>query len=706
MFLSQYGYKPMCSPCNKAEQTPQESSPIEAEVEEVAVDSDNTNTNSDRITNIVTETKAGVVSTSSSPHCNKETVSEEVATPPTPPTPTFDTIGVSSVPKRQPISERLNLTRKEFDLESIRPFVRPSSEQPSLAPPQSCTEIEGKIVAITDSTTSSTTMKTSTSVSPPKKIGSSRFSRKTMTPTTTANDNNKEEATTPDFPSPLKSCKKAPRMELTTPTSKANNEASTPDFVSPPKSCKKAPATPKIVESATPDFVSPPKSCKKAPASPFIKHSHPSITEIIQSASPGPMSPGTPDFKSPPKSVKKMKHTPRQDKKIVNKNDGDRTPDFVSPPRSVKKQHRHTPKDFTPVDKKDEVRPDADADDDDDVPTPDFKSPPRSTSRHMAPSSPSASPDSDPSSLVIAPSPQKPQFTPGPAATAQSPSTPQFGSPLKSTGKTKMAEKSNNEVVAPIEEPVPPRTCVSDSTPVSASINAVLNSPATPPMMELSASSRNLTNLSNNLSRYADSDEESQDDFNNTTVATSTTRISDPKIRPTRASTKTISPPKTPLLASTKKVVKRGRFTFVDENGVESPEEVARLFEGESGLEESPLPGPFRKAISSRPMAAKAAKFEMNEVPKVTAVTAEEYALAPRLVKMQVKLEQINKTIEGFNTLFAENPNKTFATEKEAETIAKNQVGIKGKQALIACCTFKKLIIDYEDEGGKIFKRP
>jgi len=70
---------------------------------------------------------------------------------------------------------------------------------------------------------------------------------------------------------------------------------------------------------------------------------------------------------------------------------------------------------------------------------------------------------------------------------------------------------------------------------------------------------------------------------------------------------------------------------------------------------------------------------------------------------MQVKLDQINSTIEGFNEFFNEGKKQTM-TEEEAQKISKSKVGMKARQSLIAVCTFKRLIISYEKSGDKVFK--
>ena len=70
-------------------------------------------------------------------------------------------------------------------------------------------------------------------------------------------------------------------------------------------------------------------------------------------------------------------------------------------------------------------------------------------------------------------------------------------------------------------------------------------------------------------------------------------------------------------------------------------------------------------------------------------------------------LDQVNVVIDGLNSHFAlhgSDPSPTLA-EQDALQIARAKAGAKGRTSLIAACTFKKLIITYDEEGEKGFKK-
>jgi len=98
-----------------------------------------------------------------------------------------------------------------------------------------------------------------------------------------------------------------------------------------------------------------------------------------------------------------------------------------------------------------------------------------------------------------------------------------------------------------------------------------------------------------------------------------------------------MSPPKTPLLASgSRRKVKKGRFTFMDEgpSKVESPSKVADLFRkgsSSAAVAESPLltKGPFRRAVEGEKKKVVAA-FAAAESTSIKLVTTDEYSAAPR----------------------------------------------------------------------------
>ena len=83
-----------------------------------------------------------------------------------------------------------------------------------------------------------------------------------------------------------------------------------------------------------------------------------------------------------------------------------------------------------------------------------------------------------------------------------------------------------------------------------------------------------------------------------------------------------------------------------------------------------------------------------------------DYNKAPRLVTMQISLESINAVIGGLCDYIEESQlgGGGEILETQAQQVAQKIEPKKFKQALIALCTFKKLVISHTKNGEKCFK--
>ncbi|GMH65565.1 hypothetical protein TL16_g04228 [Triparma laevis f. inornata] len=145
----------------------------------------------------------------------------------------------------------------------------------------------------------------------------------------------------------------------------------------------------------------------------------------------------------------------------------------------------------------------------------------------------------------------------------------------------------------------------------------------------------------------------------------------------TKKARKNINPPNTPLLASASKKIldKRERHgrEIEEEGGI-----VKGLFEAGEGDEES-------VATPVAPLAC------------LKLVAQDEWDKAPRLVKMQAKLEPLNEAVQNFNAYFEENVNK----EEVEEGIAMDMSG--KRMILMGLAHFGRLVMG-EKNGKKIYK--
>jgi len=132
-----------------------------------------------------------------------------------------------------------------------------------------------------------------------------------------------------------------------------------------------------------------------------------------------------------------------------------------------------------------------------------------------------------------------------------------------------------------------------------------------------------------------------------------------PPMSSTKNARKPISPPSTPLLASASKaqIERRERRGEQEE---ESPGKVVELFSGKVDEEEVVV------------------EQEADEEERLIAdITKDEYNVAPRLVKMQAKLDPLNTLIANMNKYFKDNKT-TSIPEPKAITIAKKRMMLMG----------------------------
>lgn len=140
-----------------------------------------------------------------------------------------------------------------------------------------------------------------------------------------------------------------------------------------------------------------------------------------------------------------------------------------------------------------------------------------------------------------------------------------------------------------------------------------------------------------------------------------------------KKSRKAISPPSTPLLASaSKKTIERRERRGTQEK--ESPSKVIELFSGKMEEEDE----------------------EVVQEDLITSIAKDDYDAAPRLVKMQAKLEPLNSLITSMNDYFRANSGTSIPETKAIELAQKRMM-------LMGLVHFGKLVIreDPNNAGEK-----